>query len=322
MKKEGKGFEVQEFSVSFRVRGERVPVLHDMSIHLTQGGVMGIIGESGSGKSVFGEALFGLLPESAELRGKVRFDGKDVFALTQREKTSLWGSVWGLVPQLPQEALSPLRTIDGHLRDVRRGAGMKSLTQEKAAELLRSFELAEPERVLRSYPHELSGGMLQRVLCAMAAACRPAWILADEPTKGLDEDAREAVGRSLARMAERTRCTLLVITHDIVLAHSICDRLIVMYEGEIVELLAVAPELAAHHPYTQALLRALPENGFEALPLQAETSDDDGSGCRFAQRCAHADARCRRERPSLYAAGSGKVRCFLYAGSASADEAL
>ena len=315
MKKEGKGFEVQELSVSFHVRGERVPVLHDMSIHLTQGGVTGIIGESGSGKSVFGEALFGLLPESAEIRGKVQFDGKDVFALTQSEKTSLWGNVWGLVPQLPQEALSPLRTIDGHLRDVRCGAGMKPLTQEKAAELLRSFELAEPERVLRSYPHELSGGMLQRVLCAMAAACRPAWILADEPTKGLDEDAREAVGRSLARMAERTRCTLLVITHDIALAHSICDHLIVMYEGEIVELLAVAPEFAAHHPYTQALLRALPENGFEALPLQAEISDDAGSGCRFAPRCTHADVRCRRERPSLYAAGAGKVRCFLYAGS-------
>ena len=316
MKKEGKGFEVQELSVSFHVRGERVPVLHDMSIHLTQGGVTGIIGESGSGKSVFGEALFGLLPESAEIRGKVQFDGKDVFALTQSEKTSLWGNVWGLVPQLPQEALSPLRTIDGHLRDVRCGAGMKPLTQEKAAELLRSFELAEPERVLRAYPHELSGGMLQRILCAMAAACRPAWILADEPTKGLDEDVREAVGRSLARMAERTRCTLLVITHDIALAHSICDRLIVMYEGEIVELLAVAPELAAHHPYTQALLRALPENGFEALPLQAEISDDAGSGCRFAPRCTHADVRCRRERPSLYAAGAGKVRCFLYAGSA------
>ena len=316
MKKEGKGFEVQELSVSFHVRGERVPVLHDMSIHLTQGGVTGIIGESGSGKSVFGEALFGLLPESAEIRGKVQFDGKDVFALTQSEKTSLWGNVWGLVPQLPQEALSPLRTIDGHLRDVRCGAGMKPLTQEKAVELLRSFELAEPERVLRSYPHELSGGMLQRVLCAMAAACCPAWILADEPTKGLDEDVREAVGRSLARMAERTRCTLLVITHDIALAHSICDRLIVMYEGEIVELLAVAPELAAHHPYTQALLRALPENGFEALPLQAEISDDAGSGCRFAPRCTHADVRCRRERPSLYAAGAGKVRCFLYAGSA------
>ena len=315
MKKEGKGFEVQELSVSFHVRGERVPVLHDMSIHLTQGGVTGIIGESGSGKSVFGEALFGLLPESAEIRGKVQFDGKDVFALTQSEKTSLWGNVWGLVPQLPQEALSPLRTIDGHLRDVRCGAGMKLLTQEKAAELLRSFELAEPERVLRSYPHELSGGMLQRVLCAMAAACCPAWILADEPTKGLDEDVREAVGRSLARMAERTRCTLLVITHDIALAHSICDRLIVMYEGEIVELLAVAPEFAAHHPYTQALLRALPENGFEALPLQAEISDDAGSGCRFAPRCTHADVRCRRERPSLYAAGAGKVRCFLYAGS-------
>ena len=316
MKKEGKGFEVQELSVSFHVRGERVPVLHDMSIHLTQGGVTGIIGESGSGKSVFGEALFGLLPESAEIRGKVQFDGKDVFALTQSEKTSLWGNVWGLVPQLPQEALSPLRTIDGHLRDVRCGAGMKPLTQEKAVELLRSFELAEPERVLRSYPHELSGGMLQRVLCAMAAACCPAWILADEPTKGLDEEVREAVGRSLARMAERTRCTLLVITHDIALAHSICDRLIVMYEGEIVELLAVAPELAAHHPYTQALLRALPENGFEALPLQAEISDDAGSGCRFAPRCTHADVRCRRERPSLYAAGAGKVRCFLYAGSA------
>lgn len=316
MKKEGKGFEAQELSVSFHVRGERVPVLHDMSIHLTQGGVTGIIGESGSGKSVFGEALFGLLPESAEIRGKVQFDGKDVFALTQSEKTSLWGNVWGLVPQLPQEALSPLRTIDGHLRDVRCGAGMKPLTQEKAVELLRSFELAEPERVLRSYPHELSGGMLQRVLCAMAAACCPAWILADEPTKGLDEEVREAVGRSLARMAERTRCTLLVITHDIALAHSICDRLIVMYEGEIVELLAVAPELAAHHPYTQALLRALPENGFEALPLQAEISDDAGSGCRFAPRCTHADVRCRRERPSLYAAGAGKVRCFLYAGSA------
>ena len=321
MKEERSGFEVQELSVSFRVRGERVPVLHDASIHLAQGGVTGIIGESGSGKSVFGEALFGLLPESAEIRGKVQFDGKDVFALTQREKNSLWGNVWGLVPQLPQEALSPLRTIDGHLRDVRRGAGMKPLSQEEAARLLRSFELAEPERVLRAYPHELSGGMLQRILCAMAAACRPAWILADEPTKGLDEDAREAVGRSLARMAERTRCTLLVITHDIALAHSICDRLIVMYEGEIVELLAVAPELAAHHPYTQALLRALPGNGFEALPLQAETSGA-GSGCRFAQRCAHADARCRREHPSLYAAGSGKVRCFLYAGSASADEAL
>lgn len=322
MKGEHAGFLVQNLSVSFRVRGEIVPVLHDLNFHLTEGDVTGVLGESGSGKSVFGEALFGLLPDSADICGKVLFRGKDVLALTQREKTALWGKSWGLVPQLPQEALSPLRTIDKQLRDVRRGAGLEPLMQEEAAELLRSFELVDAERVLRSYPHELSGGMLQRVLCAMVAACRPAWVLADEPTKGLDEAAREAVGRNLAHMAQRTSCTLLVITHDIVLAQSICDRLIVMYEGEIVELLRVGEEISAQHPYTQALFRALPENGFAVLPPQKDSIDDVSAGCRFARRCVQAKARCRRERPPFCESTAGKVRCFLHAGSEAADKVL
>ena len=257
------GFSVRSLSVCFSSARDGAAALSDVSADFLPGGATAIIGESGSGKSTLGQALFGCLPAGAKVTGQVMFGTKEVTALSKAELRRLfWGKTWNLVPQLPRAALSPVRRIGQQMADVRRGARRPPLHAEEARVLLEGFGLLDARRVLSAYPHELSGGELQRVLSAMAACSEAAWILADEPTKGLDPAAWTLTLSSLRHLRDVCGVSLLLITHDIPLARALADHVIVMRAGRVVE---TGTDIWTHptHPYTQAYFRAQPCHGFQ-----------------------------------------------------------
>jgi len=245
--------------LTVRYAGAEAPAVDHADAVFPAGRVTAIIGESGSGKSTLGQALFGALPAGAAVHGQVLFGAADVTALGQEElRSKYWGKCWGIVPQLPREALSPVHRIGRQMADVRRGAGQPAWDEAQYAALLARFGFDDPQRVLRSYPHELSGGMLQRVLCAMADAGEPEWVLADEPTKGLDPAVWQMAADNLRCLSERAGVSLLLITHDIPLARQLADHVIVMQKGRIVEQGADVWEHPVH-PYTKAYFKAQPQ---------------------------------------------------------------
>ena len=234
-----KGFAVHDLSV--RYAGEAHAALDHVDVSFPARGVAAIIGESGSGKSTLGQALFGALPQGAAVTGRSLFGDVDVTACTREElRRDYWGKQWGIVPQLPRAALSPVHRIGRQLADVRHGAGRAPWEAAQYAALLARF------------------GMLQRVICAMADAGEPQWILADEPTKGLDPAVWQMVADNLGRLTARAGVSLLLITHDIPLARQLADRVIVMQAGRIVEQGADVWERPVH-PYTRAYFEAQPE---------------------------------------------------------------
>ena len=302
--------EIDDLRITFRLPGVDVCAVNGVSIAFPDSKITGIIGESGCGKSVLGLALLGLLPPYAKVEGRLKMDGE---ALTSERARSRLGVGIGLVTQNPAESLNPARTIAFHLREALLPLKLPSKdVKERSARLLRDFGFTSPERILRAYPHELSGGMQQRVLCAIGSACAPKWMLADEPTKGLDRDLRDQVRDTLRSLKDFGVESMLVITHDLPLARELCDNLAVMYAGQIVEM---GPRLLEQpmHPYTRAFLNALPENGFQAMTGVAPRAGERLPGCPFAPRCSHAKPRCHRERPSETAVDGRIVRCFLYA---------
>ena len=245
--------------LTVRYAGAEAPAVDHADAVFPAGRVTAIIGESGSGKSTLGQALFGALPAGAAVHGQVLFGAADVTALGQEElRSKYWGKRWGIVPQLPREALSPVHRIGRQMADVRRGAGQPAWDEAQYAALLARFGFDDPQRVLRSYPQELSGGMLQRVLCAMADAGEPEWVLADEPTKGLDPAVWQMAADNLRCLSERAGVSLLLITHDIPLARQLADHVIVMQKGRIVEQGADVWEHPVH-PYTKAYFKAQPQ---------------------------------------------------------------
>ena len=305
-----KGIEISALSVTFRLPGLDVRAVDGVNAVFREGQITGLIGESGCGKSVLGLALLGLLPPYARVEGTMRLDGG---LLTPEMSRAMLGTRIGLIPQNPSESLNPARTVAAHLYEAllplklsRRERGLK------ARQLLSDFGFDDPGPILRAYPHELSGGMQQRVLCAVGAACSPAWMLADEPTKGLDRGLRDQVRATLGGLRRHGVGSMLVITHDLPLARGLCDRLAVMYAGQILETgEGVLDEPL--HPYTRAFLAALPENGFEAMAGVAPRAGERLPGCPFAPRCAMASERCSSARPGVSEPANGrKVRCFLY----------
>ena len=256
MKGQEKDFAVRGLTVAY---AGGVRALENVTVTLPAGGVTAIIGESGSGKSTMGQALLGALPQEAVVGGQVLYGAADVMGISREElRARYWGKRWGIVPQLPRAALSPVHRIGRQMADVRHGAGRAPWTEEAYAALLARFGFDDPLRVLHAYPHELSGGMLQRVLCAMADAGEPEWILADEPTKGLDPAVWQMVADNLKQLRGRAGVSLLLITHDIPLARQLADRVIVMQAGSIVEEGGAEVWERPAHSYTRGYLAAQP----------------------------------------------------------------
>lgn len=238
------------------------PILRGIHLDVYAGQVAGLVGESGAGKSMVGRVVLRLQPEDAHIdRGQVSFDGRDLSEISEREHGALLGRDIALIPQNPMTALNPVARILPQMTDVLRMhlAMDRDAAHARAIELLRDVQIREPERVLRQFPHELSGGMRQRVLIAIAFACRPRLIIADEPTTALDVTVQKQVLRLLKRLQEAHGTAILFITHDLGVVAKVCDTVSVIHAGRIVETGPAAQVFRAPaHPYTRALLAATP----------------------------------------------------------------
>ncbi len=309
---------IEDLSIDLPIGGEPRTVVSELSLAIGAGEAVGMVGESGSGKSMTAKAIIGLLPRGARTSGKILFDGTDVLGLRGAELRRYRAQSVAMVFQDPRAAINPVRTIDDFmteaLRDVR---GMAApAARAKAVELLTEVSIGDPERVLTNYPHELSGGMLQRVMIAAMVAQEPRLLLADEPTTALDVTTQAEVITILARLREQHGMALLFITHDLDLAGAICDRTAVMYAGGIVEEQGSA-EINEHprHPYSAALLRCRPSlsqqgGRLAAIEGQPVAAFEAPAGCRFAPRCEYAQDACRVAVPALRPVGGAMVACI------------
>ena len=249
--------------LSAAIRGTPDRLLRSVSLQVNSGEVCGLVGESGAGKSMIGKAVLGILPSAVEIvEGQVRLDGEDLLAMPQRERRRLIGATAALIPQDPLTALNPSRRIGPQITDrlIDILGWTKRAARNRAAELLDEVHIENPQRVLASYPHELSGGMRQRVLIASAFAANPKLVIADEPTTALDVTVQKQILRLIREMQERHGTAMLFVTHDLGVVSKVCQRLVVLFAGMVVEKSEVASFYASPaHVYSKALLSATPK---------------------------------------------------------------
>ncbi|MFR9729012.1 ABC transporter ATP-binding protein [Saccharopolyspora sp. MS10] len=300
--------EVRDLSVVFGRRGEPPTTAVDgISFDVEPGSTVGLVGESGCGKSVTSLAIMGLLPQrGAEVSGSVRFDGTELLGLGRRELDRRRGRDLGMVFQDPLTSLNPVVPIGLQVSEVierHRGRSRKQAMPE-AAELLRRVGIPDPTRRLKEYPHQLSGGMRQRALIAMALACRPRLLIADEPTTALDVTIQAQILNLLAELVADTDTALIMITHDLGVVAGLCDEVNVLYAGRVVER-ATRHDLFARprHPYTSGLLASVPRldspRGRRLAPIRGSVGDNIpwDTGCAFCPRCPNALEVCEQEPP-------------------------
>jgi peptide/nickel transport system ATP-binding protein len=313
--------EVADLSVRFDTDSGTVHAVDKMSFTLAETEVLGIVGESGCGKSVTAMSLLRLLPETASISGRASFDGDDLLGASSRRLRRIRGNEIGFVFQEPMTSLNPVFTVGRQITEtLRTHRGLsRSAARKRAIELLDLVHIPAPERRVREYPHQLSGGMRQRVMIAMAVACDPKILIADEPTTALDVTIQAGILDLMRELRERLGTAIILITHNLGVVADIADRVVVMYAGRKAEE-APVHELFARpqHPYTIGLLGAIPLPGAASkqdrlreipgrVPSLAELPDH----CAFAPRCPRADDLTRSEVPPLRAVGPGhQVACF------------
>ncbi|TNJ43275.1 ABC transporter ATP-binding protein [Phaeobacter sp. B1627] len=299
--------EVQDLKVEIKTKvGSFVPVNgHSFSVH--EGETIGIVGESGSGKSMTASALMRLLPKHVAkiTEGSVRLDGKELLTLSEKQMRKVRGAEISMILQDPQTSLNPAFTVGSQIKEALRlhAPGPRRSLRSRAIDALKAVKVAAPEQRIDAYPGELSGGMRQRVVGAIAISCRPKVIIADEPTTSLDVTVQAQYLRLLRELQEETGMAILFITHDFGIVASLCHRVLVMYAGRIVESGPVGKIFAnPAHPYTEALIATVPslsgnQGRLRTIPGQPPSPAEKIVGCPFAPRCDYADARCRSEAP-------------------------
>jgi oligopeptide/dipeptide ABC transporter ATP-binding protein len=312
--------EVRGLTVTVRTpNGGRAVVVDDVSLTVAPGGTVGIVGESGSGKTMTSLAIMGLLPPGARVEsGEILLDGDDLLRKTEPEIRRLRGSHMAMVLQDPMTALDPSFTIRSQLAEpLRQHRGLRGRALDEAmVEALEQVHLSAARERLDQYPHQLSGGMRQRVLSAIALAGRPRLVIADEPTTALDVTTQARYLQLLRELQASTGFALVLVAHDLLIVRHVCEQVVVMYASQVVEEgrsgdLFDAPQ----HPYTRALIGAIPVLGeqgrLESIEGQAPAPDVAIAGCRFAARCRHAREVCFARPPALTDRGAGQAaRCF------------
>jgi len=291
-------------------------VVADATLRIGSGEAVGLVGESGSGKSMCARAAMRILPDRARVTGTITFDGESVLDMGARRLRSYCGEEVAMIFQDPSVHLNPIRTVGDFLTEALRDRGVaKHVAYERAGSLLSQVLIADPARVLSSYPHQLSGGMQQRVMIAGALAGEPRLLLADEPTTALDVTTQAEVLAIVDRLRRERGLAMLFISHDLELAAAVCDRTVVMYAGRTVE---EQPSTALHrdpvHPYTVGLLASRPhiaarQPRLDVLPGRPLAAYEAPPGCPFAPRCAHVQDACREQVPPLQEFGDGAVAC-------------
>lgn len=309
--------DVRNLSVDFKTADGQFRAVDSVDIQVDVGDVLAIVGESGSGKSVSMLALMGLLPWTASVTADaMSFDGVDLASCDAKQRRSIIGKDVAMIFQEPMSSLNPCFTVGFQLREALKAHLPLSRRerQMRAIELLEQVGLPEPERRLRAFPHQLSGGMCQRVMIAMAIACKPRLLIADEPTTALDVTIQAQILELLMDLQKDTGMALVLITHDMGVVAETAQRVSVQYAGQKVEEQGVHELFAsAHHPYTSALLAALPERAttrmLPSIPGVVPGQFDRPAGCLFSPRCEHADTLCHSTSPAVGSAANGFARC-------------
>lgn len=315
--------ELRELRTEFRIRRQWHAAVRGLSLDIARNETVALVGESGSGKSVTALSILRLLPARAARHagGQILFDGRDLSTLSEAQLARVRGNRIAMVFQDPMTSLNPtMRVGDQIVEAIRQHHDVsRADARERALDALREVGISGAESRFDDYPHQFSGGMRQRAMIAMAIACKPALLVADEPTTALDVTIQAQILTLLAQLKAAHGTAVLFITHNLGVVAQIADRVAVMYAGEIVELAEVDALFARPtHPYTQALLRAMPRvdrdmEALQGIPGQAPTLAAMPSGCAFAARCPHRQARCEREHPELLpvpgSAAGHTVRC-------------
>lgn len=310
--------DVKELSVHFGDKKTPFKAVDRISYQVAQGEVLGIVGESGSGKSVSSLAIMGLIDHPGRVSAEsLQFENTNLLTLDHKAKRQLIGADVAMIFQDPMTSLNPAYTVGFQIMEALKTheGGTKKARKDRTLELLKLVGIPDPESRIDVYPHQLSGGMSQRVMIAMAIACRPKLLIADEPTTALDVTIQAQIMELLLELQKKECMSLILITHDLALVAEAAERIIVMYAGQIVEE-GTAKDIFREpkHPYTQALLRSLPEfaegkSRLESLQGVVPGKYDRPTGCLLNPRCPYATEYCRQVEPQLHHIGSHKVKC-------------
>ncbi len=318
--------EIKDLKVSYKTVNGISLVLNNFGLSLNNGEIISIVGESGSGKSTLGGAITRLLPPSANESGEIILDGKNILSISENDMTKVRGTTIFMIFQNPLNSLNPVKTVGFQLAEavkIRSDRNNENLTEEQIkneiSSTLKLMRLPDTEQIMRRYPHELSGGQVQRIVIAMAVILKPKLLIADEPTTALDVTIQAQVINLLKELNKNYNMSIIFITHDLSLAYVISDKIMVMYAGRIMELnnadIIVKNPM---HPYTVALLKSVPVDykGNSRLYYIRGTPPSFFNlpkGCKFNPRCDKAFDKCRIEEPGLIALNDkDKVRCWLY----------
>ena len=313
---------VNDLEVSFFTHAGEVKAVRKVSYDLKYGEAMGIVGESGSGKSVSSYALMGIIPEPGKiLNGSINFEDKDITKLSEAEMLKLRGKEVAMIFQDPMTSLNPVFTVGSQIDEsLKKHTNLDKKQREKR--IIELFELVginQPEKRLKQYPHEFSGGMRQRVMIAMALACNPKLLIADEPTTALDVTIQAQIIELLKELKEKINMSIIFITHDLGVISEICDKVAVMYAGNIIERGSIDDIFYnPKHPYTLGLLKSIPKINADEherlIPIEGNPVDliNPPKGCAFAPRCDYCMNICMEKVPPVYSVGEGhESSCWL-----------
>ena len=316
---------IRDLRVEFDTARGPLAAVRGVSLDIEAGESVGIVGESGSGKTVMSRSTMGLLRgRKVRKTGSVVYNGQELLTLDLKSLRELWGTNIAMIFQDPMTTLNPVRRIGSQMREglVKRLGLSKEDANKRCLELLKLVHFPDPQEALRKYPHQLSGGMRQRVMIAMAVACKPKVLFADEPTTALDVTVQAQVLDLLEDLRKELDMAMVIVTHDLGVVAGHTDKIAVMYAGEVVEF-APTRELFANTkmPYTEALMKSIPrldrqaEKRMPVIPGRPPDPTEHSPGCSFAPRCQYAQQKCRDEHPALEDAGNGHMyRCFFPIG--------
>lgn len=324
--------EVKDLETTFFSDDGKVAAVDHISFSIREGEILAIVGESGCGKSVTSLSIMGLVPSPPGkiTNGEILLNGKDLTTLNEKEMRAIRGNELAMIFQEPMTSLNPLFTIGNQLMEailIHNKKWSKKQAKERALEIMKLVGLPRSEELINEYPHQLSGGMRQRVMIAMALLCDPKVLIADEPTTALDVTIQAQILKLMKELNERLNTAVLMITHDLGVVAETCERVVVMYAGQIVE---EAPVLEIfqnpQHPYTKGLIQSVPDMRYKkdslySIPGNVPKPGSIKQGCRFAPRCEFAFDRCFTENPALYETSATHVsRCFLSSSSVASAE--
>ncbi|CAM3036389.1 ABC transporter ATP-binding protein [Paenibacillus sediminis] len=313
--------EVEQLKTRFRTDNGVVSVVDGVDFSIHAGETLGIVGESGCGKSVTSLSIMRLLPPNGKIEGEIRFNGKNILDLTEKEMQSVRGNEIAMIFQEPMTSLNPLHTVGRQIEEaiILHMKLDKAEAKKRAISLLKAVGMPRAEEIYEEFPHQLSGGMRQRVMIAMAMGCNPKLIIADEPTTALDVTIQAQILDLMREVKEKTGTSIMLITHDLGVVAEMCDRVIVMYAGQVVEETDVDTLFEnPKHPYTIGLMNSIPEldderEYLDTIPGTVPLPHQMPKGCRFAPRCSQAMAICHEKPPELLQLNGHKCRCWLYA---------